>query len=88
MYAGATTEAMPMPMPPSRRQATRSQTMGVGPNTRPEPIEETRKRIAPMSMTGTRPKRSASRPAISAPIAQPSRALATAKPMSEESRWK
>ena len=74
---GATTEAMPMPSPPSTRQTMRSAT----PNARPAPSELTTNRVAPMIITGMRPHRSARLPARYAPTAHPSRATATANPV-------
>jgi hypothetical protein len=59
MYAGATTEAMPMPRPPTTRQMVRSQTL----NAKPEPKALMKKKNAPAIMVQRRPKRSAMRPA-------------------------
>ena len=77
MYAGAMTEAMPMPMPAMMRHSTRSQT----PNAMPDRIEETKNRTAPRNITRVRPQRSASLPPSQAPKAQPSRAMATTSPV-------
>jgi hypothetical protein len=59
MYAGATTDAMPMPRPPTTRQMVRSQTL----NAKPEPNALTKKRTAPTIIVHRRPNRSAMRPA-------------------------
>ena len=77
MYAGAMTDAMPMPMPAMMRHSTRSQT----PNAMPDRIEETKNRTAPRNITRVRPQRSASLPPSHAPNAQPSRAMATTSPV-------
>ncbi len=78
MYAGATTEAMPMPRPLITRQRIRSGTLKV----RAAPIDDTKNSTAPSSMTFNRPQRSERAPAMMAPTAQPSRATATTKPVS------
>jgi hypothetical protein len=59
MYAGATTEAMPIPSPPTMRQITRSQ----GEKAKPAPKEEMKNRPAPSSIVKMRPRLSAIRPA-------------------------
>lgn len=84
MYAGAITEAMPIPSPPSTRQSMRSGTL----NANPEPIEEMTNRAEPSSMTFLRPQRSARLPANQAPTAHPMRAIATTKPVVNEPREK
>src|SRR5947209_17414185 len=68
---------MPMPRPPITRQNARSQML----NGSPAPMPLTVNRNAASSMTLTRPIRSASCPAIHAPIAEPISAAATAKPV-------
>lgn len=50
----------------------------------PVPIALIRKSTAAIRMTNRRPNRSASRPAVIAPAAAPSRADATAKPSTPE----
>ena len=76
MYAGAITEAIPTPRPPMIRKSTSTQRLGA----RPVPRAATKKRIAAIRITISRPMWSANRPASSAPAAAPSRAEATAKP--------
>ena len=71
------TEAMPMPMPPMMRQIDRSTML----KARPENTPETTNRTEAISITFTRPIRSASKPANQAPKAEPSSAEATAKPV-------
>lgn len=78
MYAGATTDAMPIPRPLITRHRMRSGTLNVS----AAPIDETKKSTAPSSITFRRPQRSDSAPATTAPTAQPSRATATTKPVS------
>ena len=82
MYAGAMTDAVPMPRPPTRRQITRSQVA----KAKPEPIEEIRNSTAAQNMMRVRPQRSARRPAKKAPKAQPMSADATAKPLAPAER--
>src|SRR5699024_11941132 len=60
-----------------RRHTIRSHT----PKARPEPIAETKNRIAAMTITGMRPKRLAREPANQTPTAHPSSAEETAKPV-------
>ena len=54
----------------------------------PDPIELAAKSSAVRRIACTRPARSATRPAISAPTAEPSSAEATAKPSRPASAWK
>lgn len=76
------TEAIPMAMPPRTRQAARSHAA----NGRPEPTALTANSTAAICMTRMRPMRSAMRPAIAAPRALPSRALAATVPVTPELR--
>ncbi len=66
------TEAMPMAKPPMIRQKARSQRA----KGRAEPIALTVKRTAAICMQRMRPMRSAIRPAVAAPMAQPISAMA------------
>ena len=70
------TDATPTPMPPTTRKITTSQTLGA----RPVPIALIRNSAAAIFITDSRPIRSASRPAVTAPSAAPSSAEATANP--------
>ena len=76
------TLAAPTPRPPTTRQTIRSHT----PKASPEPIAETKNRIAAITITGIRPYLFASEPANQAPTAQPSSAEETAKPVSPAPR--
>ena len=78
------TLAAPTPRPPMTRQKVRSHAAKAS----PEPIALTMNRPAAISMTRTRPSRSASGPANQAPTAQPSRAEETTKPRTTRLRWK
>ena len=80
MYAGAITEAMPMPRPPITRQINRSGTD----HANPVPMDEAMNSAEPSSITFLRPQMSASRPANQAPSAHPRSAMATAKPFMNE----
>src|ERR1700733_638561 len=71
------TEAIPMPTPPTMRQIERSTMLKAS----PDRIPETTKSAPAISMTLTRPIRSARVPATHAPTAEPSSAEATAKPV-------
>jgi hypothetical protein len=71
------TLAAPTPMPPRMRQKMKSPM----PKGAPEPMVPTMNRIAAMTMHRTRPIRSASGPAKKAPIADPSRASETERPI-------
>src|SRR5918998_6273495 len=82
MYAGAMTDAMPMPVPAMNRQSARSQAL----HAIADRTEEMKNRIAPSTMTRVRPQRSARRPPAQAPSAQPSRAMATTSPVTVELR--
>ncbi len=66
-----------MPRPPITRQSARSQAE----KARPAPIELTKNMMAPRNMTRRRPQRSDRLPAMIAPTAQPSSAIATTKPV-------
>ena len=77
------TEAMPMAKPPTTRQKARSQRAKGS----AEPTALTVKSTAEICMQRMRPMRSAMRPAVAAPMAQPIRAMAmtwarAAEPMS------
>lgn len=81
------TEAMPMPKPPMTRQTARSQRA----KGRAEPIALAVNRTAAICMQRMRPIRSAMRPAVAAPSAQPISAAAItwasrAEPTSNRSR--
>jgi hypothetical protein len=84
IYAGAMTDATPTPMPPIIRKTTISHTLFA----RPAPIALMKNNSAAIFITWSRPIRSASRPAVSAPNTQPSSAEATAKPNVALSTWK
>lgn len=72
MYAGPITEAMPIAKPPTIRQNARSYRA----NGSAEPMALTRNSTAAICMQRIRPMRSAIRPAVAAPIAQPISAIA------------
>lgn len=72
MYAGPITEAMPMAKPPMMRHIARSQRA----NGSAEPTALMVKSTDAICMQRIRPMRSAMRPAVAAPIAQPIRAMA------------
>lgn len=77
------TDAMPMAKPPTIRQNARSYSAKGS----AEPTALTVKRTAEICMQRIRPMRSAIRPAVAAPMAQPIRAMAmtcarAAEPMS------
>lgn len=77
------TEAIPMANPPMMRQKARSHSA----NGSAEPTALTVKRTAEICMHRMRPMRSAMRPAVAAPMAQPISAMAmtwarVAEPMS------
>jgi len=76
------TDAMPMPTPAMKRQRARSQAL----HAIADRIDETKKRTAPSTITCVRPHRSASLPPDHAPSAQPSRAIATTRPVTVELR--
>ncbi len=78
MYVGAITEAMPIAMPPSTRH-TPSTSM-LGGNIEPMPLIANS--AAASSIVRTRPRWSASQPAITAPAAEPSSAIATTNAVS------
>lgn len=66
-----------MPRPPITRQIARSTT----PKQNAAPSELAKNMIAPMNITRSRPQRSDRLPASTAPAAQPSREMATTKPV-------
>ena len=76
MYAGAMTLAAPTAMPPRNRQVEKAHSVSAS----PEPNELTAKSRAVTRIARTRPARSAARPAMSAPTADPRSAEATANP--------
>ncbi len=82
MYAGAMTDAIPMPTPAMNRQIARSK----ADQAIADRIEEAKNSTAPNTMTRVRPHRSARRPPDHAPSAQPRRAIATTSPVTAESR--
>lgn len=76
MYAGAATDATPIPMPPIAWKAMNIQMLLA----RPAPAPQTKKDVAASFIIANRPIRSAIRPAIIAPAAAPISAAAAAKP--------
>ncbi len=70
------TLAAPTAIPPRNLQVEKVRRLSA----MPEPMELAAKRSAVSFIAGIRPHRSATRPAINAPTAEPSRAEATAKP--------
>src|SRR5699024_5023821 len=76
------TLAAPTPRPPTTRHTIRPHT----PKARPEPTAEMKNRIAAITITGIRPNRFERAPANQAPMAQPSSAEETAKPVSPAPR--
>lgn len=87
MYAGPITDAMPMAKPPMMRHIARSQSA----NGSAEPTALMVKSTEAICIQRMRPMRSAIRPAVAAPIAQPIRAMAMTwasvpEPMSYRSR--
>lgn len=84
MYAGPSTDAMPIAKPATIRHSARSQMA----NGNICPMELTANSNAATCIDRVRPHRSASPPPTQAPRAEPSRAMATTKPVSNEPTWK
>ena len=83
MYAGATTDAIPTPTPPS----TRNTISNASELTSPVPSALTKNDTAANRITISRPKRSANWPATTAPAAAPSSAEETVNPRPVAPTW-
>ena len=83
MYAGATTDAIPTPTPPSTRNTISNASELI----RPVPSALTKNNTAANRITISRPRRSANRPARTAPTAAPSSAEDTVNPKPVALTW-
>ena len=82
MYIGVEIEAMPMPTPPRKRKAMKTQTSRGS----AVPMAEAKNMIAARNRAGLRPKRSERGPTSSTPAAQPMSTQPEAQPFMKSPR--